>query len=52
MEERLLYLTANTGSVEDLKVTEYVLDNWFDKKIIDSDVYRKCVENSVCSRWF
>jgi len=52
LEKGLLYLTENTGCAEDLKVTEYVLDNWFDKKIIDSDVYWKCVENSACGRWF
>ena len=51
LRDGLKYFSDNTGCVDDLKVTEKLLDKLFDMKIIDSEMYRECIEHSACGRW-
>jgi len=51
LKDGLKYFSDNTGCVDDLKVTQKLLDKLFDMKIIDSEMYRECIEHSACGRW-
>ena len=45
------YLSDNTGCIDDLKVTENILDRLYHFELIDSEMYRKCIENSASGQW-
>lgn len=51
LKDGLKYFADNTGCVDDLKVTQKFLDELFDMKIIDNEIYRMCIEESACGRW-
>jgi len=42
LKDGLKYFSDNTGSADDLKVTQ---------KLLDSEMYRECIEHSACGRW-
>jgi hypothetical protein len=51
LKDGLKYFSDNTGCADDLKVTQKLLNKLCDMKIIDSEMYRKCIEQSACNRW-
>ena len=51
LKDGLKYFSDHTGCADDLKVTQKLLDKLFTMKIIDSEMYRECIEQSACGRW-
>ncbi|HIP30899.1 MAG TPA: hypothetical protein EYG83_08865 [Sulfurospirillum arcachonense] len=51
LKDGLKYFSDHTGCIEELKVTQKLLDRLYDMKIITSEMYRACIEQSACGRW-
>ncbi|WP_415891267.1 hypothetical protein ACMXYV_08100 [Neptuniibacter sp. SY11_33] len=50
-DKLLKIITKNTGCAEDLEIFEEILDELFDKGLIDEKIYRKYIYESPAARW-